>query len=569
MKSRPTLDLELELKNKGYRYIIGVDEAGRGCEYPDAEILTNNGWKYYTDIDVGKDMVLSYTPDANIEWQPIDFIVEKDFNGELIELKNRSVHVLVTPYHCFDVLRRVFKRDKSNGNKLKMIGYKFRGRKLVTDLINNDFIPRGGNWNGRSIDYFILPSIDNNSYNGVKKDYKEKKIPMNIWAAFMGIYLSEGSCRFDEDMYSYNIIVSQSKTSIHYKDIYALLNKLPFDVKECSVGFAIYDKQLANYMHQFGDVYVKYIPDYIKELNSGLLNIFIQWAIKGDGSCYTNKNKQEVCMYYTVSERLRNDFEEILIKAGWTYKTSVRKPKDKIIKGRLILKENQKNCFEIRLRRNNKISCKHLHKKLILYSGKVFCLSLSNYHNFYIRRSGSGYFTGNSLVGPVTAAAVFIPNGFDTTDINDSKKLSSKKRELCYNKIIKECRYAVSFVNETIIDEINILEATKLAMRQTIYEMEDADAVLIDGNFIPSNINIFAKSVINGDSLSMSIAAASIVAKVERDRLMNEYHKKYPAYNFVSNKGYGTKYHREIIKMIGPCEIHRKSFSGVREYVRN
>ena len=105
----PTYNLELALINQGFKYIIGVDEVGRGCEHPDAEVLTNNGWKHYTDIDISKDKTLSYTSDGIIEWQSIDFIVEKDFNGKLIELKNRSVNILVTENHYFDVLRRIFK----------------------------------------------------------------------------------------------------------------------------------------------------------------------------------------------------------------------------------------------------------------------------------------------------------------------------------------------------------------------------------------------------------------------------------------------------------------------------
>lgn len=569
MKTEPTYDLELELKNKGYKYIIGIDEVGRGCEHPNAEILTDNGWKHYCDISVSKDKVLSYTPDGNIEWQPIDFVIEKNFDGELIELKNKSVHMLVTPDHYFDVLRRVFKRDKSDNNRLKMVGYKFRGRKLVTDISNNDFIPRGGSWCGNDDSYFVLPSIDKHIYNNTEKTYVEKKIPMHIWSAFMGIYLAEGSCKFDEDCYGYNVIISQSKKSIHYDVIKKLLNTLPFDVKECSVGFAIYDKQLANYMHQFGDVYIKYIPSYIKELNSNLLNIFIQWAIKGDGTCYTSKDRQEVCMYYTVSDKLRNDFEEILLKAGWTYKTSIRDPKDRYIRGRLIKKENQKPCFEIRLRRNNKISCKYLYKELVSYKGKVFCLSLPLYHNFYVRRSGSGYFTGNSLSGPVVAAAVWIPDGFDTTGINDSKKLSSKKRELFYNKITQSCVYDVFEVDNNIIDAINIREATKLVMRNCINGIEGADFALVDGNFVPEFIDIPARPIIKGDSKSVSIAAASIVAKVHRDRILDALHVMYPIYNWKQNKGYGTKEHRDAIKLYGVTKYHRKTFGGVKQFVKN
>lgn len=171
------------------------------------------------------------------------------------------------------------------------------------------------------------------------------------------------------------------------------------------------------------------------------------------------------------------------------------------------------------------------------------------------------------LAGPVVAAAVYIPDGFDTSGIKDSKKLSSKMRELFYNKITDVCDYTISEVDNNMIDLINIREATKLAMQKCIYKMDKADFALIDGNFIPELIDIPAQPIINGDNLSVSIAAASIIAKVHRDRLMDFYHYKWPAYGFNTNKGYGTKHHRKIIEMIGPCSIHRKSFHRVKEYV--
>lgn len=173
------------------------------------------------------------------------------------------------------------------------------------------------------------------------------------------------------------------------------------------------------------------------------------------------------------------------------------------------------------------------------------------------------------LAGPVVAAAVYLPDGFDFSGINDSKKLSSKKRELFYNKIIKECPYAISEVDEKLIDEINIRESTKLAMRNVVYNMPEADFALVDGNFVPEFIDIPAQPVIGGDGLSVSIAAASIIAKVWRDKIMDSYHMRWPAYGFGKNKGYGTQHHRDVIKMIGPCSIHRKSFHGVKEYVRD
>jgi len=169
--------------------------------------------------------------------------------------------------------------------------------------------------------------------------------------------------------------------------------------------------------------------------------------------------------------------------------------------------------------------------------------------------------------GPVVAAGVNIPDGFDISEINDSKKLTAKKREELFELITTECPYGFSMVDNDIIDAINILEATKLAMRNVIYQLNEAVVALIDGNFKVGNVDIEQMTLIRGDSRAASIAAASIVAKVIRDRHMEKLHKIYPIYGWDRNKGYLTKEHTEAIKTYGPCEYHRKSFGKVKEYV--
>ncbi len=171
------------------------------------------------------------------------------------------------------------------------------------------------------------------------------------------------------------------------------------------------------------------------------------------------------------------------------------------------------------------------------------------------------------LMGPVVAAAVHIREGFDTSEINDSKKLSEKNREKLYNKITMECDYGIYSIDNLTIDAMNILEATKMAMRWTIMGFSEADYVLIDGNFIPDFLDVPAQCVIGGDSKSVSIAAASIVAKVTRDHMVMDMHKQYPIYGWNKNKGYGTKKHRKMIVKYGPCPYHRKTFRRVKEYV--
>lgn len=166
------------------------------------------------------------------------------------------------------------------------------------------------------------------------------------------------------------------------------------------------------------------------------------------------------------------------------------------------------------------------------------------------------------LAGPVCAAAVILPVNCEIEGLNDSKKISEKKREALFD-IIKEkaIAYSIAFGSLEEIEEYNILEATYIAMNRAIEGLETkADFALIDGNRVPKGITIPCETVVKGDAKSCSIAAASILAKVTRDRLMLEYDKMYPEYLFAQHKGYGTKAHYEAIKQHGVCEIHRLSF---------
>lgn len=165
------------------------------------------------------------------------------------------------------------------------------------------------------------------------------------------------------------------------------------------------------------------------------------------------------------------------------------------------------------------------------------------------------------LAGPVFAAAVILPDGHIIEGVNDSKKLSEKKREMLFDKIIEECVcYAIGTANEKEIDEINILQATYLAMKRAVEGLEiKPDYVLIDGNRMPP-LDIPAETIVKGDGKSASIAAASIIAKVSRDRYMLALAEKYPQYEFEKHKGYGTKLHYEKIAEHGISDIHRKSF---------
>ena len=165
------------------------------------------------------------------------------------------------------------------------------------------------------------------------------------------------------------------------------------------------------------------------------------------------------------------------------------------------------------------------------------------------------------LAGPVCAAAVILPEGKIIDGVNDSKKLTEKKREALFD-VIKEqsLAYAVAFATVEEIEEMNILNATMLAMKRAVESLPvKADFAMIDGNRLP-DLTIDSEYIIKGDAKSMSVACASILAKVTRDRLLYKYAEEYPQYHFDKHKGYGTKLHVEALRKYGPCPYHRLSF---------
>ncbi|MCX8074685.1 MAG: ribonuclease HII [Clostridia bacterium] len=193
-------------------------------------------------------------------------------------------------------------------------------------------------------------------------------------------------------------------------------------------------------------------------------------------------------------------------------------------------------------------------KKMMEYEEEIY---LQGYTNICgIDEAGRG-----PLCGPVVAAAVILPKDFYIEGVDDSKKLSEKKREKLYEEITKNAiSWSVGISEVDVIEEVNILNATRLAMKQAVECLSiKAEYALVDAEKkVPINIPFLP--IIKGDSLSQSIAAASIIAKVTRDRMLVEFDKNYPEYGFLSNKGYGTKSHVEAIKKYGLCEIHRPSF---------
>ncbi|MFQ5543771.1 MAG: ribonuclease HII [Nitrospiria bacterium] len=168
------------------------------------------------------------------------------------------------------------------------------------------------------------------------------------------------------------------------------------------------------------------------------------------------------------------------------------------------------------------------------------------------------------LAGPVIAAAVILPEKCLISGIRDSKRLSPRQRDFLFGEIQRDARaIGVGIVDNETIDQINILQSSLLAMEKSVRALRvEPDYLLIDALTLP-NVSIPQNGIIHGDDRSISIAAASIIAKVTRDRLMCRYHDEFPLYQFNQHKGYGTMMHRQKLKELGPCRLHRKTFRGV------
>ncbi len=202
---------------------------------------------------------------------------------------------------------------------------------------------------------------------------------------------------------------------------------------------------------------------------------------------------------------------------------------------------------------------------------KIIQWHQQNNHLYNLKKEGYQLVAGideagrGPLAGPVVSSAVILDSKEPILGLTDSKKLSLKERERLFDIILaKAVAVGLGIVSNTIIDRLNIHQATFLAMRRAVLDLEkQPEYLLIDGSYTIPDINIQQKAIVSGDLKVNSISAASIIAKVTRDRIMDELHNSYPKYNFLSNKGYGTKEHIDVIKESGPCPYHRFSYKVV------
>lgn len=226
-------------------------------------------------------------------------------------------------------------------------------------------------------------------------------------------------------------------------------------------------------------------------------------------------------------------------------------------------------CYELKKNMN-----KPKDKKLIQNLELMVCSKDNYYFERKLRQQGINFIAGvdevgrGPLVGPVVAACVILPEEFWLDGLTDSKKLSEKKREFYYDEIMKQAiAVGIGIISEEVIDDVNIYEATKMAMKEAISKCAiSPQHVLIDA--MPLSLDIPTTSIIKGDLKSVTISAASVVAKVTRDRMLDELDKEYPMYDFKNNKGYPTKKHLAAIDEYGIIPQHRKSYGPVKEYLK-
>ena len=384
-----------------YQQLIAEHRAFGECYRPTAMILTEEGWKYLKDVKKG-DNILTLNTDTNeIEIKPILNKIEKDFNGNLIHLKNNRIDECVTPNHEYIIYNS---KDK------------FSKRIKACDLLEKSFptfyIPKKGTWKGKNDKFITISSLTKEELETITNPTLKEKyshtliLSMKSFAKFMGIYLSEGCC--DKNEKGTRILIYQRK-----KDIVNEINKmleelgLPFtkenqtnkeDNKEITT-FVICDMRLCKYLQQFGLCYDKFVPQIIKAQNKDTLTEFYNWFVKGDGRIRGDQRTRTKLTddVFSTSQQLILDLNEIQLKIGYSGNYHVeQRDNDRYIGDRLI---EGKNCHPMyfTLRSTAKgmwLDKKHLSVTEESYKGQVMCVEVEN-HTWYVMENGRCHWTSN------------------------------------------------------------------------------------------------------------------------------------------------------------------------------
>jgi outer membrane lipoprotein SlyB len=364
------------------------------CYSPDTEVLTNKGWKLFTGLDKTETIATLNPKTKEIEYQKPTVYVNDPFKGKMCHLKGKFVDILVTPTH---------KLYAKVGYKPVKNEYKLIEAQDAFDRPKHFY--RGSSWKGNNPKYFILPE---------RKDKTRKKnaikIPIKNWVRFMAWYLSEGYCTYSTPKRKqvYRVTIYQSKNSKYRNDLIETLKLMPFRFHEdenktrCS-AFVICNKQLCEYLKQFGKSQEKYLPDFIKNLSPELLRLFIKTYAYGDGYKRNDSN----LIIVTSSKQLRDNFQEIALKADYGCTYHETKGTKKIINN---IKTESKNIWHISISKRteflmyNKKNLYYAKKKNRIsnsierwedYDGQVVCVEVPN-HVIMVRRNGKSFWCGNT-----------------------------------------------------------------------------------------------------------------------------------------------------------------------------
>ena len=391
---------EAILKREVEKYQTKIQErrAIGECYRPEAMILTEEGWKHLYEVKEGEN-ILTLNPETNvIEIKPIKRLIKYNYNGKMINIKGRNIDDIVTPNHGYPI----YNRD----NKFK---------KFVTaeEIMNNDklshyYIPKTGEWIGKNDEFMTISSIpESNLGKRIRRDLREKYtkdliIPMDIFAKFMGIYLSEGS-HSKSTSKSNKINIHQKKEDVCI-EIEKMLDEwgITYTINESKTGsktFVISDMRLCNYVHQFGLCYDKFVPTILKQQSKEILRIFYDWFVMGDGRVRGDKRKGKYMSddVFSTSKQLILDLNEIQLKIGYFGNLlKENRNNDRLIEGRLIKGENSHPMyFTYRgLTKGIYLDKRFLTVEKIDYNDDVMCVEVDN-HIWYVMDNGKCHWTKN------------------------------------------------------------------------------------------------------------------------------------------------------------------------------
>ncbi len=359
--------------NPQMKEILNLKVKHRECYDDKTEILTEDGWKLFNELS-GKEKVATLNPQGDeLIYQQIKKKTEYEYSGKMIQFKNKRIDLLVTPEH------RIWAKKITNHSKGSSHLRNFDFENAI-NLLGKEHIQRKAMdiWKGIEVEQFYLPTINKRKFSHL---FQNEKISMDLWLEFLGYYLSEGCCCYNKG--HYYILISQSKKSKHYKEIEACLHKMPCKWHYNNISFRTSNKQLYEYLKQFGKAKDKFIPRELLSLSERQLNILFDALMCGDGTYRPKQYK-----YTTVSKRLADDVQELGLKLGYSIITSKE----------ILANPKHNDTYYVRLNKSSKISwIKKNQTNLIDYKGKVYCVTVPKHNILCVKRGEKIIFSGNSF----------------------------------------------------------------------------------------------------------------------------------------------------------------------------